>query len=398
MASLALCPAILQEEGASYGVTLPLFKFASAPTAKAACNSGGVAVALVALAGCPGVVGATNNCGLILVGRALLKLAAGPSDAWVDACIAAGVPAALVTLAGHPYMGDWLDEESRKVRQEAARVFREMASSSDAGLAACLAAGAPAALVDLAGCPNIFTAGAAARALTALAASDEGAAACVAAGAPAALVALAGHPQAAQGFIRDETTPHIARAIRVVSSCEAGAAACLAAGSVAALTRLLPAAAEEVANAIGHAATLPGGLSACIEAGAPAALLASVDPPGWRAPLAALLSIARALKSIAAAVDEPGGDACVAACAHAALGRLFGDPPILDEAREAAGREAESEATWLLERAEGPQGPLRERVAADLREELARIQRAREEVEGILRTLVLASPQLLEPS
>ena len=105
-----------------------------------------------------------------------------------------------------------------------------------AGRSACVDAGAPAALVALAGQPAVKASADAAwnvlRALSNLAASEAGASACVAAGAPAALVALSGQPADKASA---DAAQNVLWALSNLAASEAGASACIAASAPAAI-------------------------------------------------------------------------------------------------------------------------------------------------------------------
>jgi hypothetical protein len=132
------------------------------------------------------VVALTTHAGVAAVCewgcRALLNIAHA-SDAGQAACVAAGAPAAVVA-ALTTHMG------VAAVCEQGCWALINI-TVSDAGQAACVAAGAPAAVVAAltthAGVAAVCVSGC--RALANIAVSDAGKAACVAAGAPAAVVA-----------------------------------------------------------------------------------------------------------------------------------------------------------------------------------------------------------------
>jgi len=280
---------------------------------------------LVNLAGMPAAAG--NADGARRIAQALADIAA--SDAGRAACVAAGAPAALVALASMPAVRDSADAA------QFVALALENVAASDAGDAACVAAGAPAALVALAGTPAVRGSADAAQyvawALANVAASDAGEAACVAAGAPAALAVLAS-AQAVRGSA--DAAQYVAQALVNIAASDAGRAACVAAGAPAALVALAgiapcsPSAARKIARAFANVAASNAGRAACVAAGAPAALVALAGTPAVRGSADAVQFVALALQHVAASDAGDAASACVAAGAPAALVALAGTPAV----------------------------------------------------------------------
>ena len=201
------------------------------------------------------------------------------------------------------------------------------------GRRACVDAGAPAALIALAGCEDVRRSAEAARwiseAVRNIARANEGGAACVAAGAVPALVAISAEPAICGSA---DAAVSIAGSLSNIARSDVGKAACLAACAVPALVALsaLPTvrenadAAQGVAGALGNIATSDAGRDACVSSGAVPALVTLTTAPSVRGSAEAARWVAQALANIA--TSDAGEAACVAAGAAPALVALSAAP------------------------------------------------------------------------